>query len=112
MREDPHDQDRLFNRGEDLQFAATLIMLNSKMLVPFGKGPDYLIKLSPSMLNTQGDPRRNEHGQIVRPLRKRRGTIGSSAKRISGIAAGAAKRAKDISSSTGDEIDKGRFNGQ
>ena len=38
-----------------------------KMLVPFGKGPYYAIELSPSMLNTQGGPRRNERGQIVRP---------------------------------------------
>lgn len=39
----------------------------NKMLVPFGKGPYYAIELSPSMLNTQGGPRRNERGQIVRP---------------------------------------------
>ncbi|MGZ5166714.1 MAG: FAD-dependent oxidoreductase [Burkholderiales bacterium] len=38
-----------------------------KMLVPIGKGPFYAIELSPSMLNTQGGPRRNERGQIVRP---------------------------------------------
>jgi succinate dehydrogenase/fumarate reductase flavoprotein subunit len=38
-----------------------------KMLVPFGKGPYYAIELSPSMLNTQGGPRRNERAQIVRP---------------------------------------------
>ena len=35
--------------------------------VPFGRPPFYAIELSPSMLNTQGGPRRNEHGQIVRP---------------------------------------------
>jgi succinate dehydrogenase/fumarate reductase flavoprotein subunit len=39
----------------------------SKMLVPFGAPPFYAIELSPSMLNTQGGPRRNERGQIVRP---------------------------------------------
>jgi succinate dehydrogenase/fumarate reductase flavoprotein subunit len=39
----------------------------SKMLVPIGKPPFYAIELSPSMLNTQGGPRRNERGQIVRP---------------------------------------------
>ena len=38
-----------------------------KMLVPFGNPPYYAIELSPSMLNTQGGPRRNEKGQIVRP---------------------------------------------
>ena len=39
----------------------------SKMLVPFGEAPFYAIELSPSMLNTQGGPRRNQQGQIVRP---------------------------------------------
>jgi len=38
-----------------------------KALTPFGAGPYYAIELSPSMLNTQGGPRRNERGQIVRP---------------------------------------------
>lgn len=47
--------------GKDPEFG------RSKMLVPFGKGPYYAIELSPSMLNTQGGPRRNERGQIVRP---------------------------------------------
>jgi predicted oxidoreductase len=37
------------------------------MLAPIAKGPFYAIELSPSMLNTQGGPRRNEKGQIVRP---------------------------------------------
>jgi succinate dehydrogenase/fumarate reductase flavoprotein subunit len=37
------------------------------MLEPFGKGPYYAVELSPSMLNTQGGPRRNEKAQIVRP---------------------------------------------
>ena len=37
------------------------------MLQPVGAGPYYAIELSPSMLNTQGGPRRNEKAQIVRP---------------------------------------------
>jgi succinate dehydrogenase/fumarate reductase flavoprotein subunit len=48
-------------RGKDQEFG------RSKMLVPFGGPPYYAIELSPSMLNTQGGPRRNERGQIVRP---------------------------------------------
>ncbi len=34
---------------------------------PIGDGPYYAVELSPSMLNTQGGPRRNEKAQIVRP---------------------------------------------
>ncbi len=37
------------------------------MLAPIAQGPFYAVELSPSMLNTQGGPRRNERGQIVRP---------------------------------------------
>jgi succinate dehydrogenase/fumarate reductase flavoprotein subunit len=37
------------------------------MMAPIIKGPFYAIELSPSMLNTQGGPRRNERAQIVRP---------------------------------------------
>jgi predicted oxidoreductase len=37
------------------------------MLEPIAEGPFYAVELSPSMLNTQGGPRRNEKGQIVRP---------------------------------------------
>jgi len=37
------------------------------MMAPIGSGPYYAVELSPSMLNTQGGPRRNEKGQIVRP---------------------------------------------
>lgn len=48
-------------RGKDADFG------RSKMLVPFTQPPFYAIELSPSMLNTQGGPRRNEKGQIVRP---------------------------------------------
>lgn len=47
--------------GKDTDFDRT------KMLTPMGKPPYYAIELSPSMLNTQGGPRRNERGQIVRP---------------------------------------------
>ena len=37
------------------------------MLAPIVDKPLYAIELLPSMLNTQGGPRRNENGQIVRP---------------------------------------------
>ena len=37
------------------------------MLTPFDHGPYYALELSPSMLNTQGGPRRNEKAQILRP---------------------------------------------
>ena len=37
------------------------------MMAPIIKAPFYAIELSPSMLNTQGGPRRNEKAQIVRP---------------------------------------------
>jgi FAD binding domain-containing protein len=36
------------------------------MMAPMVDKPFYAIELSPSMLNTQGGPRRNEKGQIVR----------------------------------------------
>jgi succinate dehydrogenase/fumarate reductase flavoprotein subunit len=39
------------------------------MMAPIADGPFYAVELSPSMLNTQGGPRRNEKGQIVRPDR-------------------------------------------
>ncbi|MBO9352363.1 FAD-dependent oxidoreductase [Bordetella petrii] len=38
-----------------------------KMLTPFSDGPYYAVELSPSMLNTQGGPRRNARAQVVRP---------------------------------------------
>ncbi|MFO1025252.1 MAG: FAD-dependent oxidoreductase [Acetobacteraceae bacterium] len=47
--------------GRDEAFGRTL------MQAPFGTGPYYAVELSPSMLNTQGGPRRNERAQIVRP---------------------------------------------
>ena len=47
--------------GKDLDFGRT------KMLIPLAKPPFYAIELSPSMLNTQGGPRRNERAQVVRP---------------------------------------------
>ena len=37
------------------------------MLSPMAQGPFYAIELMPSMLNTQGGPRRNAKAQIVRP---------------------------------------------
>ena len=37
------------------------------MMAPIADKPFYAIELSPSVLNTQGSPRRNEKGQIVRP---------------------------------------------
>ena len=47
--------------GADLDHGRSL------MMSPIETGPFYGIELSPSMLNTQGGPRRNERGQIVRP---------------------------------------------
>jgi succinate dehydrogenase/fumarate reductase flavoprotein subunit len=47
--------------GHDPDFGRRL------MLAPIADGPFYAVELSPSMLNTQGGPRRNEHAQIVRP---------------------------------------------
>lgn len=52
---------RICENGKDADFG------RHKMMVPFGKPPFYAIELSPSMLNTQGGPRRNARGQIVRP---------------------------------------------
>jgi predicted oxidoreductase len=37
------------------------------MLAPLAAPPVYAVELSPSMLKTQGGPRRNEKAQIVRP---------------------------------------------
>ncbi len=47
--------------GVDTEFG------RGKMLTPFDAGPYYAVELSPSMLNTQGGPRRNTLAQIVRP---------------------------------------------
>jgi succinate dehydrogenase/fumarate reductase flavoprotein subunit len=47
--------------GQDSHFGRKL------MLSPLAQGPYYAVEMSPSMLNTQGGPRRNEKGQIVRP---------------------------------------------
>ena len=52
---------RACQAGRDPDFGRTL------MLAPIAEGPFYAVELSPSMLNTQGGPRRNERGQIVRP---------------------------------------------
>lgn len=46
---------------DDLEFGRTL------MLAPIDTAPYYAVQLSPSMLNTQGGPRRNEKAQIVQP---------------------------------------------
>lgn len=47
--------------AKDPEFGRTL------MLAPINEPPFYAVELSPSMLNTQGGPRRNEKGQIVQP---------------------------------------------
>jgi len=47
--------------GADADFGRT------KMLSPIQKAPFYAVELSPSMLNTQGGPRRNARSQVVRP---------------------------------------------
>jgi hypothetical protein len=47
--------------GVDADFGRT------KMLSPMQTAPFYAVELSPSMLNTQGGPRRNARAQIVRP---------------------------------------------
>lgn len=52
---------RCCDAGQDPEFGRRL------MLAPLVEPPFYAVELSPSMLNTQGGPRRNEKGQIVRP---------------------------------------------
>jgi succinate dehydrogenase/fumarate reductase flavoprotein subunit len=52
---------RYCDTEHDLEFGRTL------MMTPIAASPFYAVELSPSMLNTQGGPRRNEKGQIVRP---------------------------------------------
>ena len=47
--------------GEDIEYGRKL-MLNSLVTAPF-----YAVELSPTMLNTQGGPRRNTDAQIIRP---------------------------------------------
>ena len=47
--------------GADTEFGRTT------MMTPIAQGPFYAVEMSPSMLNTQGGPRRNEKAQIVRP---------------------------------------------
>jgi hypothetical protein len=47
--------------GHDTEFGRNL------MLTAIIEKPFYAVELSPSMLNTQGGPRRNERAQIVRP---------------------------------------------
>ncbi|MBV9829219.1 MAG: FAD-binding protein [Alphaproteobacteria bacterium] len=55
------DWNRGCDEGKDAAFGRRM------MLEPIAVGPYYAIELSPSMLNTQGGPRRNERAQIVRP---------------------------------------------
>jgi len=52
---------RYCDAGHDADFGRSL------MMEPIADPPFYAVELSPSMLNTQGGPRRNERGQIVRP---------------------------------------------
>ncbi len=52
---------RSCDAGHDAEFGRRL------MLEPIADKPLYAVELSPSMLNTQGGPRRNEKAQIVRP---------------------------------------------
>ena len=47
--------------GDDDDFGRSL------MMSPFNEGPYYAVQLSPTMLNTQGGPRRNEKAEILRP---------------------------------------------
>jgi hypothetical protein len=47
--------------GADTDFGRTM------MLSPIQAAPFYALELSPSMLNTQGGPRRNTRSQIVHP---------------------------------------------
>jgi succinate dehydrogenase/fumarate reductase flavoprotein subunit len=54
---------RACDATHDPDFGRTL------MMAPIAAAPFYAVELSPSMLNTQGGPRRNERGQIVRPDR-------------------------------------------
>lgn len=52
---------RICDAKHDPDFGRTL------MVQPIVAKPFYAVELSPSMLNTQGGPRRNEKAQIVRP---------------------------------------------
>jgi succinate dehydrogenase/fumarate reductase flavoprotein subunit len=56
-----HRWNRHCDAGRDAYFGRKL------MLAPIADKPFYAVELSPSMLNTQGGPRRNERGQIVCP---------------------------------------------
>lgn len=53
--------------NEDCESGADTEYGRSLMLNPIAAAPFYAIELFPSMLNTQGGPRRNERAQIVRP---------------------------------------------
>jgi predicted oxidoreductase len=47
--------------GHDTEFGRT------KSLHPIAEGSLYAMELVPSMLNTQGGPRRNERAEVLRP---------------------------------------------
>jgi len=60
-------------QGHDPDFGRT------KMLNPITEqGPLFAIKISPSMLNTQGGPRRNERAEVLRPNGKPVGRLYSA----------------------------------
>ncbi len=59
------DTVRRWNRACDAKHDATFG--RTLMMAPIASGPFYAVELSPSMLNTQGGPRRDEKARIVRP---------------------------------------------
>ncbi|MGE5269298.1 MAG: FAD-binding protein [Thiohalocapsa sp.] len=61
LMESVRSWNRACDAGCDGEFGRTL------MLEPIAEPPFYAVELSPSMLNTQGGPRRNDKAQIVRP---------------------------------------------
>jgi succinate dehydrogenase/fumarate reductase flavoprotein subunit len=61
LAESVRSWNRCCDARHDPDFGRTL------MMEPIAASPYYAVELAPSMLNTQGGPRRNERGQIVRP---------------------------------------------
>lgn len=59
-------------KGQDPEFG------RNKMMNPLGEGPLYAMEIAPSMLNTQGGPRRNERAEILRPNGKPIGRLYSA----------------------------------
>ena len=51
-----------YDAGVDADYARP-----AATLVPVRTAPFYALKLGPTMLNTQGGPRRNKFAQVVRP---------------------------------------------